>query len=397
MDLLKPCNKSAVVAGHLCVDIIPDMSMIPDGAFFGLFQPGRLIEVGTAMFSTGGAASNTGLSMFRLGVPTHLMAKIGQDALGEVAQSIVNSYDAGLKEFMIVDESASTSYTVIVNPPGVDRIFLHSPGANDSFTADDLKFDVIRDSQLFHFGYPQLMKQMYIEDGVYLTELYRRVKETGVTTSLDVSFPDPSAPMGKADWRKILGNTLPYVDLFLPSIEEILFMLMRSTYDELMAKPGGILGNLTPDLLLAVGDEIISMGVKIALVKLGDQGLFLRTASEAQLEDMGCARPQDTVLWADRALWAPCFKVKVVGTTGAGDATIAGFLSSFLRELAPEAAITMAAAIGASNVEAADALSGVRDWESTAKRILSGWERASLTLCDAHWEWDDSWKVWRFS
>ena len=62
-----------------------------------------------------------------------------------------------------------------------------------------------------------------------------------------------------------------------------------------------------------------------------------------------------------------------MGTTGAGDATIAGFLTALLRDVPPERALAIAAAVGACNVEAADAVSGVRSWEETLARIDAGW------------------------
>jgi sugar/nucleoside kinase (ribokinase family) len=70
----------------------------------------------------------------------------------------------------------------------------------------------------------------------------------------------------------------------------------------------------------------------------------------------------------------------LVGTTGAGDATIAGFLAAVLRNASPERALTIAAAVGACNVEAADALSGVRTWEETLARIDAGWQRAPFSI-----------------
>jgi sugar/nucleoside kinase (ribokinase family) len=94
-------------------------------------------------------------------------------------------------------------------------------------------------------------------------------------------------------------------------------------------------------------------------------------------------------------MWAPCFKVNVVGTTGSGDATIAGFLSAILRDASPETAMTMAAAVGACNVEAADALSGIRTWEETAARIVNGWERQPLHLDASGWRWDAPFGLWR--
>ena len=70
---------SAVVAGHLCLDIIPGLGHLQSGEFLRLFQPGHLIEVGPAAFSTGGAVPNTGLALHRLGVRTQLIAIVGSD------------------------------------------------------------------------------------------------------------------------------------------------------------------------------------------------------------------------------------------------------------------------------------------------------------------------------
>ena len=79
-------------------------------------------------------------------------------------------------------------------------------------------------------------------------------------------------------------------------------------------------------------------------------------------------------MWRDRELWQPAYRPdEVVGTTGAGDATIAGFLAALLRDVPPERALSIAAAVGACNVEAADAVGGVRGWEETLARLDAGW------------------------
>jgi sugar/nucleoside kinase (ribokinase family) len=103
----------------------------------------------------------------------------------------------------------------------------------------------------------------------------------------------------------------------------------------------------------------------------------------------------DLEAWANQELWAPCFKVNVAGTTGSGDSTIAGFLAGLLRGLDPIQAVTMAVAVGACNVEAADALSGLRSWEETSARVSGGWQRLPLTIQDSNWRWDTSAEVWR--
>jgi sugar/nucleoside kinase (ribokinase family) len=110
---------------------------------------------------------------------------------------------------------------------------------------------------------------------------------------------------------------------------------------------------------------------------------------------MGRAVPRDANGWANQEIWAPCFAVSVVGTTGSGDATIAGFLSALLRGFSPDQAVTAAVAVGACNVEAADALSGIRTWEETMERIQSGWQRRTLHLSDPGWLADPVNGNWR--
>ena len=69
------------------------------------------------------------------------------------------------------------------------------------------------------------MKKMYINDGQHLAGLMKRVKEKDVATSLDMAAVDPESPAGRADWEKILAGVLPYVDFFVPSFEELCYML----------------------------------------------------------------------------------------------------------------------------------------------------------------------------
>jgi sugar/nucleoside kinase (ribokinase family) len=131
------------------------------------------------------------------------------------------------------------------------------------------------------------------------------------------------------------------------------------------------------------------------LIKLGARGAYLCTTGMKALAQLGRAAPTDWAAWADREVWAPCFDVEVVGTTGSGDATIAGFLSALLRDAGPEEAMTMAVAVGACNVEAPDALSGLRSWEDTARRIAQGWPRQPVALDAPGWVWDAHFDLWR--
>jgi sugar/nucleoside kinase (ribokinase family) len=386
----------AVVAGHVCLDVIPDLTGITGKEFQNLFLPGHLLEVGPVTFCTGGAVLNTGLALARLGIETRLMGKLGDDLFGRAINEIVTACGANLADHMAVDEAVRTSYTIIVNPLGMDRIFLHCPGANDFFSAGDVCYDVVSKARLFHFGYPPLLKQMYENDGAQLVQILKQVKGLGVTTSLDMAVFDPTSAAGRADWVAILHAVMPYVDVFVPNIEETLFALRRETYDELMRAAGGpdFLPLIAPPMLSDVGRQVLDMGAKVVGLKLGDRGLYLRTGARPAIQTMGAARPSNPSAWAKKEFWAPCFKVGVVGTTGAGDATVAGFLGALLRDTSPEEAVTAAVAVGACNVEAADALSGVRSWEDTWCRVEGGWERHELSLDTPGWRFDERQHLW---
>ncbi|MBN1581249.1 MAG: carbohydrate kinase family protein [Anaerolineae bacterium] len=376
--------------------MIPDLSGTAIGQFQQIFQPGRLIEIGPATFSTGGAVSNTGLALNKLGIKTRLMGKIGDDAFGQAVKQVISLFGTDLADGLVVDSASSTSYTFIISPPGVDRMFLHSPGANDSFGADDVLYTALSGARLFHFGYPPLLKRMYQDNGAQLVQLFRQAKETEITTSLDMALPDPASAAGQVDWVSLLNDTLPYVDVFVPSIEEILYMVRPGVYDALRnrVQDGNILPLLTPRLLSDLGTQLLDMGAGIVALKLGDRGLYLRTTDANQLAVLGRAAPSNPVAWANAELWSPCFKADLVGTTGAGDATIAGFLSALLRGLSPQEAVTMAVAVGACNVEAADALGGLRTWDETLRRITDGWAKHPLCIDAPGWVFDDTNQLW---
>ena len=119
-------KKKAVIAGHICIDITPIFPESAVGSVQRLLEPGKLVQVGAADMHTGGAVVNTGIAMKLMGIDVKLAGKIGADPFGSNILSILKKYDA--QKDMIVDEQASTSYSIVLAVPGTDRIFLHNPG-----------------------------------------------------------------------------------------------------------------------------------------------------------------------------------------------------------------------------------------------------------------------------
>jgi sugar/nucleoside kinase (ribokinase family) len=384
-----------VVAGHTCIDIIPtfDPSQFPGGSAKArldmLLVPGKLVNVGATVLSTGGAVSNTGLALHRLGIPVRLVGKVGSDLFGQAILQAFRNSGEHLAEGMVIAPGDASSYTVVINPPGVDRVFLHCPGANDSFCAADITLEHLAGARIFHFGYPPLMKRMYADGGMELSRLLGKVKQAGLVVSLDMARPDPDSPAGKVDWASLLVKVLPLVDFCVPSLDETLFMLDRPRFDRLMAEMRGThepLPGVDGALLGEMSQRLIEMGAAVVMLKLGDQGLYVRTSADPQRIEGLCQHlglPAGS--WTGREVLSPCFKAKLVGTTGAGDATIAGFLASANASLPFEGAVSSGVAVGACSVEAADASSAIPTWQAVQHRIQAGWEQLPLSLSLPGW------------
>jgi len=384
-----------IVAGHICLDLIPTFPGTGVN-YQELFSPGKLVKVSELVTSTGGPVSNTGLALKKLGIKVALMGKVGTDFIGDGIISRLREEE--LDEGMRIVVGESSSYTIAIAPPGIDRMFLHNPGANDTFGFADVDFDLVEKARVFHLGYPPLMERMYSDDGREMMDIFWKAKELGTTTSLDVALPDPTSPAGKVDWRIILKNVLPWVDIYLPSLEETLYMLDRDAFFKKKEQAGksDMLDFFTPDEVSALADELLQMGPPIVGLKAGHRGFYLRTSTKEHLEKIGVAKPGNFNTWVERELWSPSFHVeKFAGATGSGDSAIAGFLAAYLRGLSIETTLQYATAVGANNVTAPDALSGIKDWETTTQQIKDGWAHNPLELDQfPGWRLDEDYGIW---
>ncbi len=389
-------HPQVIVAGHICLDVIPTL---PDThlELGTLLKPGGMLSVGPMVLSTGGVVSNTGLALHRLGTPVQLMGKVADDGFGRVILDLLRARDPELASGMLIAQGEHSSYTVILSSPGMDRVFMHYPGPNDTFCAADVPDKALSSAKIFHFGYPPVMRQMYLHEGSELEILFQRVQSHGLVTSLDMTLPDPDSEAGQLDWPALLARVLPRVDLFLPSLEEILFMLDRPRFEHLEQQAGeqNLISVVNGELLSELGQSLVNMGVAVAGLKLGDQGIYLRTTQDmARLNALATQLDLDAAAWADRELLAPTFRANLVGTTGAGDCALAGFLTGLLRWQTPEPVLVSAVAVGACNVEAADATSGVPSWDAVQRRVQDGWAQIPVTLKLRGWAWHETQRLW---
>ncbi len=390
-------ERDVVVAGHICLDLTPKFRDVSAGSLSEVLAPGALVLVDECVVSTGGTVPNTGLALVKLGVDALLMGKVGDDAFGHMVVDKLAEYDRADGILRVPGEH--TSYTVIVAPPGIDRAFLHHPGANDTFDRPDIDYGAVELARVFHLGYPPLLRRMYEDEGERLAAILEEARQRGATTSLDMTMPDPSAASGRADWDAILRRALPHVDLLLPSAEEMLYCLDRDMFFELRARAESEGGALTEfiaaDRCSALAERLVAYGAGVVMLKAGHRGIYARTAGRERLAGFGRAAPAEPARWAERELWAPpCRVERVASATGAGDCAVAGFLAAFLRGEPLDRALRIAAGAGAENVMAHDAISGLSSYGELLEKLESV-PVGDPGVGSAGWGYDESLRVWR--
>ena len=371
-------NKKIIVAGHISLDITPVFKSSDGRKILKSFQPGKLLEVGNANISGGGAVFNTGLGLHALGADVLLMANTGDDDFGQILKGKMQ--ERGCKSCITVIPGEDTAYTIVLAPKGVDRLFLHNPGCNDTFGYEHVDFSKAAKAAHFHFGYPTLMKRFYQNDGQELKELFCRIKELGLTTSLDLAAVDPESEAASCRWDRIFNSVLPYVDFFVPSIEELGFLLNRPLYEKWQEIADG--DDITSILSLkkdveTIADQALQLGAKAVLLKCGASGMYLKTASKQAFDD----GPDILKGWADISYFQNSFLPdRILSATGAGDTSIAAFIKAMLEKRSPEECVKLAAATGASCVTAYDTVSGLLPFRTLEEKINNGWEEQRRIL-----------------
>lgn len=379
-----------VAAGHTCLDLIPAFTI--EGKvdkMTDVLVPGKMINMGECVVVGGGPVTNAGVSIRRLGVKTELIGKIGNDAFGRQILSWYEEHEGHFQGIKTVD-GESTSYTIAICIPGIDRFYLHHCGANDTFGYDDMDFDLVARSKLMLFGYPPWMAKLYENTGRELTKILRKTKELGATTALDLALPDMNSRAGQVDWLAILRDWVPLSDIMAPSAEEIFYFLHKAQFLEKKAKLGpkeSVLDRMTVKEISTLGREILEMGAAVAMVKCGHRGLYIRTADKARLQKMGAANCADLDNWASRELWFPVYEEeKFVGALGSGDSAIAGFLSAFVWGHSIESCLRYGNAAGSMNVTVPDGLTWNKGFDDLTRRIKAGWKTKDLRIGEAGWK-----------
>jgi sugar/nucleoside kinase (ribokinase family) len=203
--------------------------------------------------------------------------------------------------------------------------------------------------------------------------MFSEVQKVGVVTSLDFSLPDTESESGKIGWLEIMKRVLPFTDIFAPSLEEALQVMMPDEYEKIVSASDNqdIVEQIPFSMLREMGKKIVDCGVKILLVKAAHRGTYLLTGDISKL-NIKKGLNLDEKTWNNREFWCPSYlaePTKIKNATGAGDTAIAGFLAAILDGENPYVSLKCATMAGRNNLYCNDLYEELTGWDEMTTEI----------------------------
>jgi sugar/nucleoside kinase (ribokinase family) len=224
-----------------------------------------------------GTAGGTSVDLARLGADVIAIGAVGDDEVGDFLVALLerNGVATG---YLRRKEGVPTSATILPIHPSGDRPAWHVRGANSIFEQADVPWEAVATCDFVHLGGVSALPRF---DGQPSLEVLRYAKRRGITTTADC------LGVKRDDTLEILRPCLPYVDIFMPNMNEALRITGRA----------------------AVADAarmFLDLGARCVIVKMGADGCFIADESERER--------------------IPAFDVTPVDSTGCGDAFCAGVI-----------------------------------------------------------------------
>ncbi len=318
--------------GHVCVDLTPTMSGPPDTT------PGVLTEVGPMAIQIGGAVGNGARTALRMGRVAAVTATVGADELGGLCRAILSA-DHPATVWLSETTTHSTSYSVVLQPPGTDRSFWHHTGANDEFDGTC----ELAAAPIVHFGYPSLVPGMTADSGQPTAKLFARARAQGSATSLDLAHCAQNSPLRHYDWDTYFAHVLQETDVFCPSWDDI-----TSARNEPSRNHPGVLDRVAVEQAAAT---FLGMGAAIVLITVGEQGSYLATGNPPRMQRLARTTRINADQHTNISAWIAAAPIeRFVTSNGAGDTFKVAFLLSLLRLHDPRAAAREATLVVARHI-----------------------------------------------
>lgn len=188
-------------------------------------------EQGNGMFEAcpGGAPCNVLAMLNKLGRKTAFIGKVGKDQFGRLLKSTIEEIGIETKG-LIFDEEINTTLAFVHTFPDGDRefSFYRKPGADMMLSADEVDYDMIRKSKVFHFGTLSMTDEPV---KAATKKALEAAKEAGCMITFD---PNLREPLWRSleDAKAAMEYGFRYCDMLKISDNEIRFISGKEDYDE---------------------------------------------------------------------------------------------------------------------------------------------------------------------
>ncbi len=304
-------SDTVVTLGAHVLDILGRyVTHIPEGQGSVLLDEIRLAPAGSA--------AGTAVGVAKLGLPVATVGAVGEDALGDVLIRALNGFGVDTNH-VVRKHGVQTSASILLIRPNGDRPALHALGANAVYSIDDVPWPLIERATHLHLGGSDSMRGLGREGAA---QILRRARDSGATTSMDILSE------GSPKLLTILKPCLPFVDWFMPNADQACKLT-----DSHMPEDAAM--------------RLLELGVRGVVLTLGADGSLLTTASER--------------------MHLAAHDIKVVDTSGCGDAYCAGFIRALRLGWPPSECMKLGNAAAALVAQGLGSDAGIRDLDDTIR------------------------------
>jgi sugar/nucleoside kinase (ribokinase family) len=305
------------VIGLFILDVLGrPVTRIPERGNVDFIEEIRLTVAGTA----GGTVIDTA----KLGLKSLAVGAVGDDEKADWVLLTLAKHGIDTSAMQRL-KGVPTSATILNVRPNGDRPALHVRGASDHFDVPASAYDQVFDAPIIHLGGTGLLKRL---DGPASVTLLKEAKKRGRIVAFDLIG-------ASAETLGIVEPLLPYIDYFMPSIEEARDMSGQSSPDD-------------------CARFYLDRGASCCVFTLGGDGAFYAHKDGTRLK-------------------SPAYEVKVVDTTGCGDAFDAGFIAALHHKMDVEMSLRFAQASAGLVATGLGSDAGIRSFEHTLK-VMKEWK-----------------------
>lgn len=282
---------------------------------FIAYPSGSKILISDLNFTVGGGGTNTAVSFARLGLKTGFLGKLGTD---ENSFKVMHLLESEHIDFLGARDG-QTGYSIILDSVEHDRTILTYKGSNNNLQEEDINYERLKTKWLYS-------SSMIGTSSQTLEKLFRTLHDQGI----HIAF-NPSNYQAKQGLAKLQ-----------PLIDSCSVLVMNLEEAQLLLQKRGTAEELAP--LLAQGTD------RYALITDGAKGVSC--FHNGEFYEL-----------------TPTPKLRVIESTGAGDAFASGFVAGLIQERTIEEALKLGMVQAESVIQAKGAKNNLLTLQEAEKKI----------------------------